>query len=184
MVPADEGEHEQHERPGHVELLLDGERPEVVERPVRVLLREVVGRLGGQPDVHRVAARRRDVVRHRLRADRPEQEARRDGDADDREDRLRHQSLDPSCVEPPQADAPAAFELAGEEAGDQEARDHEEDVNADVAAAGEPEPGVRQHHEPDRDRPQALDVRAEPRPGRLGGHGDDLPGSVVGLGRR
>ena len=45
--------------------------------------------------------------------------------------------------------------------GDEEPGDHEEDVHAHVPAGEGLDPGVEQHHEHHRDRPQPLDVGAE-----------------------
>ena len=56
---------------------------------------------------------------------------------------------------------PGRRELSGEMSGDQEAGDHEEDVDADVAAAQAPRPEVVKHHEENGDGSQALHVRDE-----------------------
>ena len=53
------------------------------------------------------------------------------------------------------------LDLAEQQAGDQEAGDDEEDVDADVAAGEERDPGVAEQDGDDRDRPQPLDVGAE-----------------------
>ena len=57
-------DHEQHQRPREVELLLDGQRPEVVQRPV-LAGGEVVDGAGREPPVHRVDAGRHHVAGHR-----------------------------------------------------------------------------------------------------------------------
>ena len=59
--------------------------------------------------------------------------------------------LRPAGVEAAQRDAAGALELAEQEAGDEEARDDEEDVDADVAAGEEGQPGVAEQHGDDRD---------------------------------
>ena len=68
-------------------------------------------------------------------------------------------------------------------AGDQEARDDEEDVDADEAAREAPQLEVVGHDRNDRDRPQTLDVGAEPRlrPGRAA---PPTRGRRTGTGRR
>ena len=55
---------------------------------------------------------------------------------------------------------PVRPQLAQEQPGDEEAREHEEDVDADVAAGHARHARVVQHDEQDRDRPQPLDVGA------------------------
>ena len=57
-----------------------------------------------------------------------------------------------------QAHRAGAVDLAQEVRGDQEAGDHEEDVDADVAAGQPVGPQVEQHHQEHGHRPQPLDL--------------------------
>src|SRR5699024_512350 len=67
-------------------------------------------------------------------------------------------------VEPRQGYPPVGAQLADEQSGDHEPGDDEEDVHADEPAGGDGQyAAVVEQHEDDRDGPQALDVRAEPR---------------------
>ena len=152
---------EQQQRPHEVELLLHGERPEVVERAVRGARREVVDGLSRQLPVHRVDAGRGDVVERGVGLQRREHEPREQRDGDDRGERLRHQPLHPPRIEARERHAARAVELAHEQPRDQVARDDEEDVDPDVAAAGEADPRVGDQDDADREGPQTLDVSAE-----------------------
>ena len=157
-------------RPDDVELLLDGEGPEVLERRrcrarllvVQALLHQVV--------VHGVERGEQPV----LGGVRDLQDRTPDGgDADRRHDHDeggRQQPPDPPCVEPADRHSARALHLADEMGGDEEAGDDEEDVDADVAAGHGRDAAVVQHDDGDGDRPQTLDVRPEPgSPRRLGG---------------
>ena len=69
------------------------------------------------------------------------------------------EAQEPTRVEASKRQAPARMLLAHEHRGDDEAGDDEEDVDADEAT-GDRQPGMEGHDEPDRERAQALDVRA------------------------
>ena len=75
-----------------------------------------------------------------------------------------------------------ADQFTGEQAGDQEAGQDEEDVDPDVPTGEHTDAGVEGDYQQDRDRPQSLDVRPEPRPFetiRGGGHLGILPEMTV-----
>src|SRR5690606_21211864 len=75
--------------------------------------------------------------------------------------RGRQQPLGAPCVEPGQRDPARTLHLAHEQAGDQVPGDDEEHVDTDVPARQERHVRVVQQHQPDRDRPEPLDVGAE-----------------------
>ena len=99
--------------------------------------------------------------------------------------RRRQQPADASRVEVGQHDRPGRAQLVDEQARDQEAGDHEEDVDAEVAAAEWPHAGVEGHHEDDGDRAQPLDVGAERHlGGRLGPSGCGARAHLAAPGQR
>jgi hypothetical protein len=117
--------------------------------------------LRGEVPVGDVEGRGGDVAGDFGVAQRREQDQREDPDHGQQDRRERQQALRAAGVEAAQGDRPGAVQLTHQQAGDQEARDDEEDVDPDVTACQERHPGVAEEDGDDRDRAQALDIRAE-----------------------
>jgi len=79
------------------------------------------------------------------------------------EERRRQQAARAPRPELREAHGSGGRQLAHQMARDQEARDHEEDVDADIATGDPPRPEVVQHDQQHSDRTQALHVRDEAR---------------------
>ena len=125
-------EHQQ-ERPREVVLLLDRERPEVLQELRPPGLGDVRAVGDDLPPVARVRQRRDRVGTQR--ADRVGQEQQRVRD-DDREQRVERGQQAPRAaqVELPQRDAARLSPLAQQQRGDEVAADDEEDLDAEEAA--------------------------------------------------
>ncbi|OUE30517.1 hypothetical protein BFL35_09670 [Clavibacter michiganensis] len=156
---------EQHQRPDQVELLLDRQRPEVVEE-ARGGMEEVVAareqhlpvgaerrhadELGGQTHEHVAADHRGDGRGH--------------GDDDDGG---RQQAPDAADREGAQADRAGRVPLAQQQPGDQEAADDEEHVDAGVPARHRVGCGVEEHDRQQAERAQGVEAGVPlPGPGR------------------
>ncbi len=133
-------------RPQEVEVLLDGERPRVLEQ--RGGMAEV------DPPVRHVGERG-EAGRPDL-AEPPGDEPERD-DTEARGDERRVETQDPAHVEPRQRDAPRALVLAQDEGGDEEAAEDEEDVHAREAVGERAEGRVEEHDGDRRGTPQAVE---------------------------
>ncbi len=155
------GDAQQQGRPNEVELLLDRQRPEVLERARFDPLGEVVDRLRGEVPVGDIEGGADDVAGDFLAADGREQQRRRQGNGGEHDQHQRQQTARPARVEADQRDAAGAVHLPHQQPGDQEAGDDEEDVDPDVSPREEGDPGMAEEHSDDRDRAQALDVGAE-----------------------
>ena len=163
LGPADdEREADEQQRPDDVELLLDRQRPEVLDRGGRQVGREVVDLAPGEDPVDDVGRGRRDVDPHVAPAQPGHDEPRDHRGGDEHEHRGGQQPPDPPADEPQPRDRPARVQLGDEQPGDEEAGDDEEDVDADEPPA-QRQAGVVGEHGEDGDRPQALDVGTEPR---------------------
>ena len=137
----------------HVELLFDGQRPEVQKRAAVHVGCEVVGRVGQEVPVGRVQQRAARIVDEALsRQSRLDQDARC-RDADDGHHSGRQQTTDPARVEGDERDPSGAPELVDDDAAHQESRQDEEDVDTDEPSDDVAQPGVKQHDEIDRDGP-------------------------------
>jgi hypothetical protein len=161
-VRGERGEGDQRQ-PHQVELALDRQRPEVLERALRVVPGEVVDGVDRERPVLEVQARghglRDDVVAAGLGQQQPAHE----------QDRQQHHGGggEEPAREPRQErhgpDAAVAFDGAEQGSGDEEAGQEQEDVDA----AGDPaEPDVVDGDEEDREGAQSLEFRAEPGTGR------------------
>ncbi len=153
----DELDPEDHqERPDDVELLLDRQRPEMVERAGRLEGREVRDVVEDQPpvvDVCRGGRRRPPEVGRLVRP-----EDRRPGDDDDQHQKQRRQQAPrPRQPERLQPDA-AALDLAEQDVGDQVAAEREEDADAEQAAGSPPEAEVVGDDAENRNRPQPVEA--------------------------
>ena len=170
---AQEPDHRQ--RPQDVELLLDGEAPEVAQRG-EVARRRVplphpdlvpVGHVREPGDD--VAAELAERVATEHRGERREQHERRQ--------QRRQQAARPPEPELAQTDAPRPLVLADQQQGDEVAADDEEHLDAEEPAREPRVVGVVHHHGDDGERPQPVEARevghAADRPGR-GRGGDPL----------
>ncbi len=116
------------------------------------VLGEVVDRLGREVPVGRVEGGADDVARDFDRAHGREEQQREDPDGGQEDRRERQQPPRTARVEAAQGDAAGTVDLAEQQPGDEEAGDDEEDVDADVAAGEEREPGVAEQDGDDRRR--------------------------------
>ena len=157
----------QQQRPEQVELLLDRERPQVLEqrRPLEAGEVRAVGQdLRPIPDVcerrEGVGAYPRRLVRH---------EGDRHHQADgDHEERRRQQAARPPHPEPAQIDAAGRVELAQEQRRDQEPAEDQEQVDAEEAAGKPRHAAVVQQHAGHGERAQAVERRHVRQRGRSG----------------
>ena len=188
---------DQDRRPDEIELLLDGQCPEVQERRRRLRLREVVAPESREVDV-RAERRRPDAVRdHLAGADEVEEMARGQVGREQREGGRRQDPARTPHVEAGERDRAAPLRLGEKDSGDQEPGEDEEDVHADVAAAEERDVRVPEGDEQNRHRPEPLDVvstihlhlRGERRSGSLANRQEDigdlrLPDQEIARGKR
>ena len=157
--PGHHGEEDQ--RPEHIELLLDAQRPVVDDRARDVVLREVVGLPDCEVPVRSVQRRRRDVRAHLAAVERCHDQPGCDRGRAEHQCREREQAAHPPRPEARERDPSVPCELAQEKTGDEEAGDDVEDVDADEASGDGGEARVVEDHEDDRDRAQPLDVGSE-----------------------
>jgi hypothetical protein len=157
------------ERHGQIELLLDGERPEV-QQHIALRIRRKIPRLLPEKDV---------VDRKERRKRRPAEFEKvvRDhrGGADDERHQYDDQHRRPDAEDAPLEEAPGVedvlLDLAGDDLRHQESGDDEEDVDPDETSRSPSYVEVIEDDGRHRDRTQALDVGAKVR-GRLpGGYG-------------
>ena len=147
--PASGAGPQQHQRPEQVELLLDRQRPGVVEPG-----RQVPGR--PQPQVAGVRQAHQggpgepepDVAEHVAPG----------GKGQEQHDEGRVEPARPAQVEPAQVD-PAGPSFAQQQSGDEIAGQHEEDVDAHPAAAEPRHTEVVEHHGQARDGAQPVEAR-------------------------
>jgi hypothetical protein len=163
-APADERHdgqaHDEQQRPDDVELLLDRQRPVVLERRGTDTLDrvEVVDALMGEVHVGSECRGPERVDDHPARVDQAHP-GQREEHGDDRDQGGRRQDAPgPAGPERAEGDRPGLLHLSVEESGDQEARDDVEDVHADEAAGQERDSGVGSDDSQDCDRSQPLDV--------------------------
>ena len=158
----------QEERPEQVELLLDGQGPEVLQRRRRAEHREVGLVVQGLPPVARVSDRReqpRPQGRQLIRLEHGDR-------CRDRHEHDRQAGQEPPGSADPesaQIDSAAPIPRRGEQVGDQVSADDEEDIHAQEASG---QPGYSlvegQDHE-HRDSPQAVQATSpRARPGGAG----------------
>ena len=166
---------DQHQRPDEVELLLDGQRPQVVEQGAVI---ELPVARQAEPPIRPVRGprERTDRIDHpaeACRIGRP----RRDRAHRDQHDHGGHEPSDSSRPESPQVDAaehaarwrveagrgdggprPTSV-LHAQHPGDQVARQHEEHVDADEPAREQRGPRVERNHGRDGERSDAVERR-------------------------
>ena len=154
------GERE-HERPDQVPLLLDGERPEVLEDGGPAEGVEVALPVDDVPPVGDVEEGGDDVAAEAVEGVGHEQHGPR-GDDEEHEVQRRQQAPPPPQPELAPVDAAGAFPLLGHERRDQVAAHDEEDVHAEEAARDPGEPEVEEHHGRHGDGADAVQGRAVP----------------------
>ena len=157
---------EQQRRPHEVELLLDGQRPEVDERARHVAGREVVALGQAEMPVDAVQRGERGVVADRRVVDAVQQPERADDHDGEHEHRGRQQPAHAARVEAREVDAASARELVDEQARDEVAGEDEEDVDADEATGNPGVAEVKGDHEDHGDRADPVELR--PIPARAG----------------
>ena len=178
--PASEPAQQHHEDQGpqQVELLLDGERPQVAQQQRTSELLEVRAVGGDEVPVGRVRQRRQDL-RPQLGRVVTEEEHHDDAGAGQQEVERGQEPAGPAGVEAAHTDGARTVVLLQEEHGDQVAADDEEDVDAEEATGQPGHVRVVQQDGHDRERPQAVEARqvartdrpARGRDGPSRGHG-------------
>ena len=172
------------QRPDQVELLLDGQRPEVLDRGGRPLGLQVVDRVAGELPVLEVQRARPDLRGDVGQfGDRFHHPGGQPGDEQD-EGRRGHQSPGPPAPEVEQRHRSGLLVPAPQVAGDQVSGDNEEHVHAREPAGQQRRAQVVDDHHGHRDRAQTLNVgpEAAARTGRL--LSCVLPGCRVDRGSR
>ena len=148
---------DQEQREDEVELLLDGQRPEVGQRPQGGVLGEVAGVLP-EDEVGGEGGRRGHVLAEGAVRIRQEEPAAGDERRDEHEHERGEEAEGAAPVEPREREA-ALGEAAPDDPRDQIAGDDEEDVDAGEAAARRRGEGVEDDDGRDRDGAQPVDVR-------------------------
>ena len=146
-----------------VELLLDGQRPEMRQRPQGRVLAEVAGVLP-EDEVRGEGGGRGDVLAECLVRVREEQPAPGSQCRHEHEDQSGEEAQDAAAVEPREREAPLG-EPAPDDPRDQVAGDDEEDVDAREAAPHRGREGVEGDDGRDRDGAEAVDVGPVVEPG-------------------
>ena len=136
VEPAEAGQDQ--ERPDQVELLLDGQRPQVPERRGRAELGEVGDVVEDEPPVAEVEDPRRQVAAQGGQLAPVEQRGPAHGHEQHHEQGGQEPSgpPDPEVLQP---DPAVTAVLGHQQIGDQVPREHEEDLHAEQAARGPPE---------------------------------------------
>ena len=164
--PAGQGDRRRHQK---VELLLDGQRPEVLQRRRRHLEDcRIAARVGGGPPVEHVQHRGQRVEPDLAEGGVGEHGGERDGGRDGKQ-AGRHEPPHPPGHEPPQAQAAGGGHLGVDQAEDQVSRQREEEAHAEPSASHHVGPQVERHHPDHGYAPQPVE------PG-------DSAGGPVGLG--
>ena len=140
-------EEQDQRRPDSVELLLNRQRPEVLEGRWRKLGSQVVGAGADEAEVAGEERRPARVLGDPVGPARAEVSIRGDHGRDQDERAGRQQSSGAASVEVQERDRPGLLDLADQQTGDQEAREDEEDIHADVAARRTDTSGVVEQHE-------------------------------------
>jgi hypothetical protein len=161
---------DQQQRKDEIELLLDGQRPEVSQRPQRRVLAEVA-RVLPEDEVRGESGGRGDVLAERLVRVREEQPAPRSQCRHEHEDKGGEEAQDAAAVEPREREAPVV-EPAPDDPRDQVSGDDEEDVDACEAAPHGGREGVEGDDGSDRDGTEAVDVGPVIEPGPRLHHGN------------
>ncbi len=143
------------ERPEQVELLLDGERPEMAQRRGRAELGEVRDVVEDEPPVAEVEDARRQIAAEGAQLAAIEQRGPSHRDEQHYEEG-REQSTGAADPELSQGDPAVPSVLGDQEVGDQVARQHEEDLHAEQTARRPPEVEVEDDDRQDGDGPDAI----------------------------
>ncbi len=153
----DPQQHHHHQRPQQVELLLDGEAPEVAQR------REVPGRAVSLPDPDLVPVRDVEQPAQHVAtqfAERVRSEDRRVRDQHEHHhEQRREQPASTPHPEMSEMDAAGALLLGDQQQRDQVATDDEEDLHAQEPAGQPLTVGVVDHHRHDCERAHAVESR-------------------------
>ena len=153
----DPQQHHHHQRPQQVELLLDGEAPEVAQR------REVPGRAVSLPDPDLVPVRDVEQPAQHVAtqfAERVRSEDRRVRDQHEHHhEQRREQPASTPHPEMPEMDAAGALLLGDQQQRDQVTADDEEDLHAQEPAGQPLTVGVVDHHRHDCERAHAVESR-------------------------
>ena len=158
--PANKEQGADEQRPDHIELLLDRERPVVLQRAGGVLRPHVVGRSRRQNPVLGVQGRSSGVSGHaRQQAlGQPHQAGRQGGQENN--GRGRQKATDPTAPELDDVAGPGG-RVPQQVRGDQEPRKDEEDVDAHIAALQSMRPQVVNQDRHHGHGSQTLDIDAD-----------------------
>ena len=161
-------------RPDEVELLLDGQGPQVLQRRWAARGLEVGLVVDDEPPVRDVAEGGDDVAPHLGHLVGPEQHQRHGGD-DEEQAQRREQPPGTPPEEAGKRDGAGALHLGDEERRDEVAGDDEEQVDPEEPPWHPVHAGVVEQHADDRQRPQPVEAGAVApgagTRGRLGGGG-------------
>lgn len=150
-----------HGRPDDVELLFHSQAPHVLQWRGRCLGAEILRADRGEMDVGKEHARPPSVVGYRIAFEETQEVVRGQHRQDHDHGGSGEDAPHAAGVEGDYRDLASVRSLSQKESGDEEARDHEENVDADVAAAHLGNARVLEDNEQYGERPQALDVRTE-----------------------
>jgi hypothetical protein len=123
---------------------------------------EVIRRLLREPKVAQIDETRDRRRRQHLALERRLQHPGCGHDRRHHEHQRRQQAPQATRVERDEVDPSGRLGLAQQQPRDQEPGDHEEDVDADVAARDDRGPGMEQHDERHRDGTHSLHLREKP----------------------
>ena len=144
-----------------VELLFDGQRPEIEQGGGRLILVEVVRPDRGEVKVGQEHRRPAAVDSRRVPVDGPQDPVRGDDAHHDHERRGGDDAAAAAPVEAEERGPTAACAFSKQEPSDDESRYHEEDIHTDIAAAQRVQPTVVENHQHDGDCPKSLDIGTE-----------------------
>ena len=155
---------QRHQRwPQPVELLLDRQRPEVLQRRDRAaaLCEQILIR-GVACEQHPVGHLEQRTDHLGAQSDHPVEDIRDssdDHDGGNRRDARRQETSHATAVERPEVDRPGPVVFLQEQARDQIAGQREEERDAEIAATEAGRPGVEQHDSEHRQRPHTVERR-------------------------
>ena len=148
------------QRQQHVELLLDRQAPEVLERRRRLEGRPVAAALGDEVPVDDLGQGERYVAAQIPQlVGVPDADQPHGHDDADRRPRRRQQPTEPPDPEAAQVHRVAPHPLAQQQRRDEEAREREEEGDAEEPTGRPAEAGVVHEHGGDRDRPEPVEGR-------------------------
>ena len=150
------GHTREQERPQQVELLLDRQRPRVLQWTLEARVREVAAGVD-EPPVRHIGDRRKEVTPERCPFRERGDEPRHERHDEQQQGERRQQASSTSGPECPERDAAGPLHLADQQRRDQEPGEHEEHVHAQVSGPEPRHSDVEQHDQDDRDGAHAIE---------------------------